>query len=339
MKNSHRLITAVSFYTAIAGILSTILPILTGGFEFYRSTWYWVLSYFIPHLALDYFDTTEYTFWFEQSGINISICTLVFYLFFLAGAIIFAVRGFRDSRIIGFCFSVLLIKLAISTLVSIFFLATGREVGYSVKALLLFLLALIAMAAWFALYLYMLRLLKKNNDLLITVYTTEDGSREGFAPASKWQRLLHYFVDYIVLLLITTPVIYTIGFRFRHTGYFREEWWIGVFLLPLFVFYYLFFEGLPGKSPGKYLTATRVTNDYGDKPKFGKVVGRTFSRLVPFEPLSFLGVSGWHDQWTDTYVLKEKRNGFKDNIYWLILPLIILLAIGTYYTLDWFSVR
>jgi uncharacterized RDD family membrane protein YckC len=205
--------------------------------------------------------------------------------------------------------------------------------------LLLFLLALIAIAAWFALYLYILRLLKRNNGLLITVFATDDGSREGFAPASRWQRLAHYFVDYILLLLIASPLIYNIGFYYRDGGYFREKSWLGIFLLPLFVLYYLFFEGLLGTTPGKYLTATRVTNDYGDKPKFGKVAGRSFARLVPFEPLSFLGVSGWHDQWTDTYVLKEKRNGFKDNIYWLILPLIILLAIATYYTLDWFSVR
>src|SRR5262249_16405264 len=62
--------------------------------------------------------------------------------------------------------------------------------------------------------------------------------------------------------------------------------------------YYLAFEGGFGRTPAKYLTRTRVITVAGGRPTFGQILGRTFARLVPFEPFSFFGRSpdGWHDR-------------------------------------------
>lgn len=42
------------------------------------------------------------------------------------------------------------------------------------------------------------------------------------------------------------------------------------------------------------------------------IIGGSFSRLVPFEPLSCLSDRGWHDVWSKTYVVTtEERDELK----------------------------
>tara|TARA_B110000037_G_scaffold222548_1_gene297938 strand:- start:1179 stop:1301 length:123 start_codon:yes stop_codon:yes gene_type:complete len=39
-------------------------------------------------------------------------------------------------------------------------------------------------------------------------------------------------------------------------------------------------------------------NENGEKITFNQSLARTFGRMVPFEPFSFLGKNkGWHDAW------------------------------------------
>lgn len=79
----------------------------------------------------------------------------------------------------------------------------------------------------------------------------------------------------------------------------------------LAAFYYLAFESVSGRTPGKWLTGTRVVNRRGRAPALGPIVVRTLSRFVPFDALSFVGrAPGWHDRWSDTrvvYVAKRRR--------------------------------
>jgi len=74
---------------------------------------------------------------------------------------------------------------------------------------------------------------------------------------------------------------------------------------PTLFGYYVFFEGIFGATPGKLITRTRVVQIDGQKPTIGQVLGRTASRFVPFDALSFLGSgAGWHDRWTRTRVVR-----------------------------------
>lgn len=70
--------------------------------------------------------------------------------------------------------------------------------------------------------------------------------------------------------------------------------------------YYIGLEGLTGRTVGKWVTGTRVVNAEGTRPSFGQILGRSFARLIPFEPFSFLGrpARGWHDSLPKTYVVK-----------------------------------
>lgn len=79
-----------------------------------------------------------------------------------------------------------------------------------------------------------------------------------------------------------------------------------VYLL-LYFGYFILMEYYLGKTLGKYITGTSVISIDGKQPTIGQIVGRTFSRLVPFEALSFLGENGWHDTWSDTRVINTKN--------------------------------
>jgi uncharacterized RDD family membrane protein YckC len=72
--------------------------------------------------------------------------------------------------------------------------------------------------------------------------------------------------------------------------------------------YYLFFEALFGRTPGKMITGTRVVTVDGGTPSFKQILGRNLARYVPFEPFSFFGddAVGWHDSWSGTRVVKAR---------------------------------
>ncbi|MBN2285884.1 MAG: RDD family protein [Tissierellales bacterium] len=83
----------------------------------------------------------------------------------------------------------------------------------------------------------------------------------------------------------------------------------------LFYLYYLFFESLWQRTPAKFITGTKVIMGDGSKPTVGTIALRTLIRFIPFEAFSFLGerVHGWHDRWSNTYVIKAQRFGRNKN--------------------------
>ena len=81
---------------------------------------------------------------------------------------------------------------------------------------------------------------------------------------------------------------------------------LGIAILAL---YFIVMEGIFGVTIGKLLTGTRVVNAKGGKPSFGQIVGRSFARMIPFEPFSFLfgdNTTGWHDSLSGTRVIRNR---------------------------------
>lgn len=109
-----------------------------------------------------------------------------------------------------------------------------------------------------------------------------------FVSASQGARFTNYFVDTIIQVIIMVVL--------------GSDLWLAVFFG-----YYLFFETAFGKTPGKWLTKTRVISKTGRRPRFMQILGRTLTRLVPFEPFSFFGRKGrgWHDGWSGTRVVRD----------------------------------
>lgn len=124
-----------------------------------------------------------------------------------------------------------------------------------------------------------------------------------YLSATAGQRLANYILDGIGTYIFSFFVGSIVGLIGVSDGILLFI--IGLLSGPV---YYMFFEGIWQRSPGKYVTRTKVVARDGSKPEFSHIVGRSFARIVPFEPLSFLFSShpvGWHDRWTDTLVVDK----------------------------------
>ncbi len=124
--------------------------------------------------------------------------------------------------------------------------------------------------------------------------------------ASTGQRLGNYLIDVVmiyILMFIVLMVMYGMGSQIEENGIITN--FLFLFLTPL---YYLISEANGGKTIGKLITRTKVVNKQGEKPSFSQILGRSFSRLVPFEAFSAFSSSKmmWHDKWSGTYLVKTK---------------------------------
>ena len=126
--------------------------------------------------------------------------------------------------------------------------------------------------------------------------------------ASKGKRFANFIIDYIMALIVMV-VLYAILYIFDALNLDEDTVLDRLVGILVYVVYYLALEnGLDGKTIGKFITGTRTVNMDGSIADAGTIFKRSLSRLVPFEPFSFLGSSseGWHDKWTDTIVIDEK---------------------------------
>ena len=132
--------------------------------------------------------------------------------------------------------------------------------------------------------------------------------------ASKTKRLINFILDRIIFTF-TLGLLFGALFSFIVLDLDSNL----LALLDIFsgligyVLYFVLTEGLlKGKSPAKYLTNTRVVSYDKDSiyPSMKTIWLRSLSRIVPFEPFSFLGDTGmgWHDRWTDTLVIDERES-------------------------------
>ncbi len=82
--------------------------------------------------------------------------------------------------------------------------------------------------------------------------------------------------------------------------------WFVVYFFLLYIMYHALFEHFFGKTPGKFLTKTKVVKKDGSKPTFMNLLGRNTARLIPFDSFSYLfSERGFHDEISDTYVVED----------------------------------
>lgn len=123
-------------------------------------------------------------------------------------------------------------------------------------------------------------------------------------PAGNGRRLGTLLIDYALFIVFSFCVGLFIGIVFGQAGAEAlqqvPDLLFGCAVLSA---YYIFFEGIWGRTPGKFLLGTVVVNEAGGKPSLKQVIGRTLCRFIPFEAFSFLGERGWHDSIPKTYVV------------------------------------
>lgn len=123
--------------------------------------------------------------------------------------------------------------------------------------------------------------------------------------ASTGQRLGNMFLDiifYFIFALVFGLILGLIGL----SGIIEEmnDHLLGAII---FLIYFVPQEALSGRTLGKLITGTKAVNEDGSNLTFGKAVGRTLCRFIPFEAFSFLGgqgrPKGWHDRIPKTKVI------------------------------------
>jgi uncharacterized RDD family membrane protein YckC len=115
--------------------------------------------------------------------------------------------------------------------------------------------------------------------------------------APFYKRLLNWFTDLIFIFLLTVALGYlgnyladAYGMEYLRMGDFVvENSKINFFYLFCSIMFYGLFESYLQRTPGKFLTGTRVIRLDGAKPTEWNILLRTLLRFIPFEALSFMG--------------------------------------------------
>ena len=132
--------------------------------------------------------------------------------------------------------------------------------------------------------------------------------------ASATRRFMNYFVDTIFYEIgMFTLVIPLIRLIFGNSLF--KNFWSNFLIALIMIFvYYFVFEAAFQRTPGKFITGTKVIMEDGSKPDIGTIIKRTLIRFVPFEAISmYTGKvpknkgTWWHDRWTTTRVVSKTR--------------------------------
>ena len=138
----------------------------------------------------------------------------------------------------------------------------------------------------------------------------------GMAVATQNRRFCNFFIDSIIVRVMSFAAGMALAMSYLSGGRqmtAADEAQINLLSLPLgllivFGYFALSELVLRGATIGKLITGTRVVRADGSPPSFGQIVGRSLTRLIPFEPLSFLfgdKTTGWHDSLSGTRVVRK----------------------------------
>lgn len=127
-----------------------------------------------------------------------------------------------------------------------------------------------------------------------------------------WARFGHFLLDRLFYYIAAVIIGLTIGMIIGFLG--GADWLLSInerlldliFYVILYPAYYLILESSTQTSLAKLILKRVVVNEYGEKPTFKQILGRSYARIVPFEVFSCLGTTGWHDNWSKTYVLRKQ---------------------------------
>ena len=163
-----------------------------------------------------------------------------------------------------------------------------------------------------------------------------------YTPATAGRRFLTALLDGIISTIIVS--ILSIGIRMFSANPRAHLLTLFLINIILTLLYYIVFEAAWQRTPGKFITGTKVVNYTGGAPSLGQIVGRTFSRIIPFEVYSFLSKypMGWHDRFPKTLVVpvdyspeevqKIDREGIRRvagvNVFLVVLLLLCSFAIA-----------
>jgi len=223
----------------------------------------------------------------------------------LTGIIIFLASGFRRSGLfrLYLCFEIFALPFTIWFYISYLTRDNsfgGSQPNFNFTLLLgMFLTLVIAVCSVTGLW-----LLSKEQVPKIAYIKTGDEMAGHFEPARHGKRIANRIIDASIIIYVIFQHLFS-NRLFSADIRVNSYWALTLIEIPAIIVYYLLLEGIFNTSAGKSATGTTIANEYGSRPGFARILGRTFSRIIPFDALSFLGSSarGWHDTLSNTYVV------------------------------------
>lgn len=251
-----------------------------------------------------------------------------------SGSVIFFIQKGKDTRLIAFAFSVILISNLVSVPSYIIYIIRSiLKIGGGVQLHYFVFINAALSLVYVVLSFYILKTIKKAKTLESA--TTETGTTIKDTPKS--QRFFHFIIDTLIMLLVFFPLLMVILDASSKSHFLKvflkNEFALLAFIFILRMIYYPFFEIVFGSTPAKFLTESRVINYLAKHLSGSNIFQRTLCRSIPFNPVSFFWKTGWHDSLSNTHVVKEKRTGFKAS-YLLLVLLVFIPYIAFYYFGD-----
>ena len=144
--------------------------------------------------------------------------------------------------------------------------------------------------------------------------------------ATRGQRFLNFVIDLLFLYIIILSAGTTIILVAEASSKFSVSNWvesmnigeIAFYSVLIMFLYYCLTEIYFSRTIAQLITRTVVVTKDGSKPSNKIFLKKTLCRFIPFEPFSFLGATprGWHDTFSDTYVVKKKKLAKKMKLFY-----------------------
>ncbi|GAB4093898.1 RDD family protein [Flaviaesturariibacter terrae] len=160
-------------------------------------------------------------------------------------------------------------------------------------------------------------------DMMDPMHTTEEQDlftdmQPELVQADSGKRLLNLIIDRVAFYGFLFVVGMVLGLITpRAVGFFQSIADNPIVDALLTMLLYALYMGaqealFKGKTLGKLITGTRAVYQDGGSINASTAFTRGLSRIVPFEPFSALGspTYPWHDKWTDTFVIDEKKSRY-----------------------------
>jgi len=318
MKTSFNLIWRNRFITIIAFFISMM--------GFYA-------EFFIPKPWTRLFSCMHLSF-FEierhfDGVLNMNILNVIFYIYMLLGTLLYVFSKFKETRLIRLSFSMIILSRVLYFIAIVFFIQVESSY-FGEKSLLFLFFCFISLFVYGILSFICLKWLNMTKKI-------EKNKRIGtdefiYAEVPLSIRFCHHLIDLFLCVILFFPLINGAPFFYltqKFSLQYEKEWVTLYFLLAIFLsrfLYYMLFESIYKATPAKFLTESIVAKKESSLTLKTTML-RTLIRFVPFEPFSFLWSGCWHDRWTSTLVIEEKRTGVSLKKYWLVIPLFFLVIL------------
>ncbi len=289
----------------------------------------------------------------EGTYTSISLNGIIFLLTLLIGTIIYHLSNQKKSRLLHFTLLFFFVSKSVSLIFSLFNIThfiknqPGLTFHYTTTNIFWIFFAYKAINHLNSLKTLITVSINKNEikervsarEIINQSLSKENTRQIPYEKATIGDRFLNYILDTFFVILIFSPNIFGLA---RSTEYRESIYNLGneigestvliLFLAISRLIYYIISEGIFHLSPAKALTETQIHSTTESKLSFATVIGRSFSRLIPFEPFSFFSKTGWHDDLSNTTVLKNKKTG-NSQIY-SILFILLFVLISVIYGLN-----